>query len=98
MLPNPMNGKRKIAPRVRDRVIDVLKKRLILVPQSGGNKLGGIKHFHSLAPEAQRAGGAIGSLRGLSTRGIIPKWTKRAPSLTISSRKHAPYRHLSVNP
>lgn len=65
---------KKLAPRVRDRVIDVLKKvDPALVPQGGGNKLGGIKHFHSLAPEAQRAGVAIGSLRGYVNPGHYPQ-------------------------
>jgi hypothetical protein len=65
---------KKLAPRVRDRVIDVLKKvDPALVPQGGGNKPGGIKHFHSLAPEAQRAGVAIGSLRGYLNSGHYPQ-------------------------
>lgn len=55
---------KKIAPRVRDRIIKDLEAiSSTLVPQ-GGNKIGGVKHFHSLAPEAQRVGLAIGSLRG----------------------------------
>src|ERR1700729_1048846 len=55
----------KIAPRVRDRIIrDLEAVDPSLVPQFGGNKIGGVKHFHSLAPEAQKYGVAIGALRG----------------------------------
>jgi hypothetical protein len=54
----------KIAPRVRDRIIkDLEPLGKSLVPQ-GGNKVGGVKHFHSLAPDAQKFGLPIGSLRG----------------------------------
>ena len=65
---------KKIAPRVMNRVIEVLKKvDPSLVPSGGGNKLGGIKHFHSLAPEAQKAGVAIGSLQGYVNSGHYPQ-------------------------
>ena len=54
----------KIAPRVRDRITkDLAAIDQNLVPQ-GGNKVGGIKNFHSLAPAAQKFGVALGSLRG----------------------------------
>lgn len=56
---------KKIAPRVRDRIIKELTAvNPKLVPSGGGNKIGGVKHFHSLAPEAQKFGLAIGSLQG----------------------------------
>lgn len=56
---------RKIAPRVRDRIIkDLAAIDASLVPQGGVYKIGGVKHFHSLAPEAQKYGVAIGRLRG----------------------------------
>ena len=46
---------KKIAPRVRDKIIKDLEGiDPSLVPQGGVNKIGGIKHFHSLAPEAQK--------------------------------------------
>lgn len=65
---------RKIAPRVRDRIIkDIEGVDPTLVPHSGSNKLGGIKHFHSLAPDAQRHGTAIGKLRGLVNPGHYPQ-------------------------
>ena len=60
---------RKIAPRVKVRLVDELRNvKPSLVP-IGGNKVGGIKHFHSLAPEAQKHGVAIGDLRGLINSG-----------------------------
>ena len=55
----------KIAPRVRDRIIEDLRQvDPGLVPATGRYKLGGIKHFHSLAPESQKFGVAIGKLKG----------------------------------
>jgi cellulose biosynthesis protein BcsQ len=54
----------KIAPRVRDRIVADLKAvDESLVPHSG-NKIASIKNFHSLAPQAQDSGVAIGKLRG----------------------------------
>lgn len=61
---------KKIAPRVRDRIIkDLAAINPKLVPHGGVNKIGGVKHFHSLAPEAQKHGVAIGQLRGLVNPG-----------------------------
>jgi cellulose biosynthesis protein BcsQ len=60
---------KKIAPRVRDRIVEDIKAvDPKLIPQSG-NKLGAIKHYQSLAAEAQRHGVAIGKLRGLVNPG-----------------------------
>lgn len=54
----------RIAPRVRDRIAkDLAAIDPKLVPQ-GGNKIGGVKNFHSLAPAAQKFGLALGALRG----------------------------------
>ena len=54
-----------IAPRVRRRVIDVLRGvDPALVPALASNKIGDVKHFHSLAASAQQEGVAIGKLRG----------------------------------
>ncbi len=54
----------KIAPRVRDRIAkDLAAIDPALLPQSG-NKVGGVKNFHSLAPSAQQWGVALGALRG----------------------------------
>ncbi len=54
----------KIAPRVRDRVVKELQILGEDLTPTGGNKIGGVKHFHSLAPTAQQHGIAIGALRG----------------------------------
>lgn len=54
----------KIAPRVRDRIVEDLRSvNPDLVPH-GGNKLAAIKNFQSLAPQAQVNGLAIGKLKG----------------------------------
>lgn len=59
----------KIAPRVVNRVVNPLtnvSKKLVANSRSGSrvNKIGDVKHFHSLAASAQEHGCAIGSLRG----------------------------------
>ena len=63
---------RKIAPRVRDRVVEDIKRVDPALVPHGSNKLGGIKHFQSLAADAQRHGVAIGKLRGLVNSGQYP--------------------------
>ena len=60
---------RKIAPRVTRRVVEPLRTIDANLVPTTGNKLGGIKHFHGLAPEAQKHGVAIGKLRGLVNSG-----------------------------
>ena len=56
---------RRIAPRVRDKISSPLRAaNPALVPTYTSVKIGGVKHFHSLAPDAQRLGLAIGKLRG----------------------------------
>jgi len=75
---NPANPhaewERKIAPRVRDRIIqDIQAVDATLVPQGGSNKVGGIKNFHSLAADAQRTGLSIGNLRGNVNTGQYPQ-------------------------
>lgn len=60
----------KIAPRVTNRIIkDLAAIDPTLVPYAGANKVGGVKHFHSLAPQAQKFGVSIGALRGLVNSG-----------------------------
>ncbi|HEX4486152.1 MAG TPA: ParA family protein [Terriglobales bacterium] len=54
----------KIAPRVRDRIVEDLRKANPALIPHGGNKIGAIKDFHSLAPQAQKNGLAIGKLKG----------------------------------
>jgi len=59
----------RIAPRVRDRIVKELEAVDPALVLGGPNKLGGVKHFHSLAPEAQAHGVAIGALRGFVNPG-----------------------------
>jgi cellulose biosynthesis protein BcsQ len=55
----------KIASRVSRKVIDELKKvNAHCILEGHGNKIGDVKHFHSLAAKAQEVGLAIGSLKG----------------------------------
>lgn len=55
----------KIAPRVRDKIVaDLRAVDPTLVPSHGGNKIGAIKNFQSLVPQAQLKGLAIGKLKG----------------------------------
>lgn len=55
---------KKIAPRVSTRVVDVLRDIDPKLAPHASNKLAAIKDFHSLAPQAQETGVAIGRLRG----------------------------------
>jgi len=64
---------KRIAPRVRDRIVDDLRGVDNSLVPTGGNKLGGIKNFHSLAAEAQKFGVAIGKLRGRVNSGNYPQ-------------------------
>lgn len=60
----------KIAPRVIAKIIKELEPiNPDLVIEGVSNKLGSIKHFHSLAPLAQKCGLPIGSLRGHANPG-----------------------------
>jgi cellulose biosynthesis protein BcsQ len=78
---------KRIAPRVRDRIVQDLRAvDASLVPE-GGNKLGGIKHFHSLAPEAQRHGVAIGKLRGLVNPGHYGQVDEAADEFHLLARE-----------
>lgn len=59
----------KIAPRVRSRVVEVLRALDPNTIPPGPHKLASIKDFHSLAPQAQEYGLAIGKLRGFVNSG-----------------------------
>jgi hypothetical protein len=54
----------RIAPRVRDRIVKDLEKVDGRLVPFGTNKIGAIKNFHSLAPQAQSLGLPIGKLKG----------------------------------
>jgi cellulose biosynthesis protein BcsQ len=59
----------KISPRVKTRVVDVLRNVDPATIPAGSHKLASIKDFHSLAPQAQEYGLAIGKLRGYVNSG-----------------------------
>jgi len=64
---------KKIAPRVRDCVVEDLRKvHPNLVPQTN-NKIAAIKDFHSLAPQAQTKGLALGKMKGHVNPGYYPQ-------------------------
>jgi cellulose biosynthesis protein BcsQ len=63
----------KIAPRVSKRVVDELEAVDDSLILDFPNKLGDVKHFHSLAASAQEFGLAIGKLRGHVNSGHYPQ-------------------------
>ena len=77
----------KIAPRVRDRIAkDLAAIDPALIPQ-GGNKIGGVKNFHSLAPAAQKFGLALGKLRGHVNPGHNAQITEAANEFVQVARE-----------
>lgn len=63
----------KIAPRVKNKVVAELTKANPNLVLNFPNKLGDVKHFHSLAPAAQDVGLPIGKLRGHVNSGHYPQ-------------------------
>lgn len=63
----------KIAPRVAKRLIEPLRSANSALILEFPNKLGDVKHFHSLAASAQEVGLAIGKLRGHVNSGHYPQ-------------------------
>lgn len=64
---------KKISPRVKQCIVhDLQKVDPNLVPQTT-NKIAAIKDFHSLAPQAQSSGLAIGKLKGHVNPGYYPQ-------------------------
>src|SRR5439155_14061731 len=59
----------KIAPRVATRIVEDLKKVDPGLVPFGSNKVGAIKNFQSLAPQAQSLGLPIGKLKGQDNPG-----------------------------
>jgi cellulose biosynthesis protein BcsQ len=64
---------KKIAPRVRDSIVDVLRKTHPHLVPHANNKIAAIKDFHSLSPQAQAMGLAMGKLRGSINPGYYPQ-------------------------
>jgi hypothetical protein len=63
----------KIAPRVRDRIVEDIREVDSAIVPYNGNKLAAIKNFQSLAPQAQEFGLAIGKLKGHVNPGYYPQ-------------------------
>ena len=77
----------KIAPRVRDRIVEDLRSvDPSLIPQ-GGNKIAAIKDFHSLAPQAQVKGLAIGKLKGHVNPGYYSQIEEAADEFQALARE-----------
>ncbi|HAL68068.1 MAG TPA: hypothetical protein DCP84_10375 [Pseudomonas sp.] len=72
----------KIAPRVKTRVVDALRAIDPSLAPFPGNKLASIKDFHSLAPQAQEFGLAIGDLRGHVNSGYNAQIIEAATEFT----------------
>jgi cellulose biosynthesis protein BcsQ len=64
---------KKIAPRVRDCIVDVLRKTYPQLVPHATHRIAAIKDFHSLAPQAQTIGVAIGKLKGHVNPGYYPQ-------------------------
>jgi len=78
----------KIAPRVRARVVrDLAPLGKDVVPPRGANKIGGVKHFHSLAASAQKHGVPIGDLRRLVNRGHNERVDEAAEEFAILAKE-----------
>jgi len=77
----------KIAPRVRDRIIQDLRQVDPALVPHGSNKLGAIKNFHSLAPQAQEKGLAIGSLIGHVNPGYYEQVREAASEFQALARE-----------
>ncbi len=78
---------KKIAPRVRDCIVEDLRKvHPALVPQAT-NKIAAIKDFHSLAPQAQTNGLAMGKLKGHINPGYYPQVEEAAAEFQDLARE-----------
>lgn len=85
----------KIAPRVRKCIVhDLQQVHPNLVPYTS-NKIAAIKDFHSLAPQAQSSGVAIGKLRGLVNPGYYPQVEEAA--LEFSDLAQALLKRMNIS-
>ena len=81
-------GETKLLRVWRDRLVDVLRSvdPTLLLPRP--NKLGDVKHFHSLAASAQEHGVAIGKLRGLINSGHYPQIQEATDEFTKLAKEN----------
>ena len=78
---------KKIAPRVRTCIVqDLQKVHPDLVPQTT-NKIAAIKDFHSLAPQAQTLGLALGKMKGHVNPGYYPQVEEAAAEFQDLARE-----------
>ena len=77
----------KIAPRVRARIVEDIRKQDPSLVPDGANKIGAIKDFHSLAPQAQVSGIAIGKLRGQVNPGYYEQVAEAAREFDTLTRE-----------
>ena len=64
---------KKIAPRVRECIVEVLRGTHPQLAPHANNKIAAIKDFHSLSPQAQTNGVAMGKLKGSINPGYYPQ-------------------------
>jgi len=77
----------KIAPRVRDKIVQDLRAVDPELVPKGSNKLAAIKNFQSLAPQAQESGLAIGKLRGHVNAGYYAQVDEAAHEFLLLTRE-----------
>ena len=78
---------KRIAPRVRDKIVkDLAAVDPSLVIQ-GPNKVGAVKHFQSLAPKAQKYGVPIGGLKGYVNPGYSPQIAEAKSTFEVLAKK-----------
>lgn len=77
----------KIAPRVRDKIVSDLRAVDPSLVPHGSNKIGVIKNFQSLAPQAQLLGLAIGKLKGHTNSGYYPQIDEAASEFDELTRE-----------
>jgi cellulose biosynthesis protein BcsQ len=77
----------RIAPRVQRRIVEVLEEVDAALVPFESNKVGAIKNFQSLAPQAQSHGVAIGKLRGLVNPGYYAQVDEAKAEFTHLARE-----------
>jgi cellulose biosynthesis protein BcsQ len=77
----------RIAPRVRDRIVDDIRKVDASLVPANSNKVGSIKDFHSLAPQAQQLGLAIGKLKGHVNSGYYNQVQEAADEFLVLAKE-----------
>jgi hypothetical protein len=79
---------------VRDRIVEDLRKVDPALVPLGSNKLGAIKNFQSLAPQAQQLGLPIGELKGHVNPGYYSQIEEAASEFEHLAREIAKRMNL----